>query len=213
MRPLAESIKTKFVKAALFNKFAFLACLFLNVFEFICFMILFYEKFKHHKRHVDLCLSTKPELANEKRRENTITTAGHFVSWLLEILIFGVIQCVLCNREDTIYNFFFGQLIQSMNYVVFPSVQAMTSQELRGHVFNLKFCKESSLCVKWKSRNEDNNSEIVELHDLQIPNGQLIDFRPKLREKTLERTVLTKSPNLPKEMLGLRCPRIRVRVH
>ena len=88
MSPLAESIKTKFVKAALFNKFAFLACLFLNVLEFICFMILFYEKFKHHKQYVDLYLSTKPELANKKRRENTITTAGHFVSWLLEILIF-----------------------------------------------------------------------------------------------------------------------------
>ena len=168
MIPQPASIKTKFFEEALFNKFAFLICLFLNVVEFICFVILFYEMFKHHKRHVDLCLSKNPELANKKMRQNTITTVGHSVSWLAEILIFGVIQYNLAIREDTVYIFFFGMFLPSINYVVFPSVQAMTSQELRAHVFNLKFCKESCLCVTCKSKKEDNDFEIVELHD--IPN-------------------------------------------
>ena len=89
MRPLPHSIKTRFVKAAFFNKIAFLACLLLNVLEFICYMILFYEKSKHHRRHSELCLSKKPQIANKMRRENTISTAGHFVSWVSEIRIFG----------------------------------------------------------------------------------------------------------------------------
>ena len=174
MRPQPESIKTQIMESALFNKFAFLTCLILNLLEFICLIILFHEMFRHHKRHVDLCWSKKPDLANKKRRENTITSVGHSVSWLAEILIFGVIQYVLAQRKDTIYNFFFGMLLPSINYVVFPSVQAMTSKELRAHVFNLHLCKESCLLVKCKSKNDENNLEIVELHVHDMPNGNVI---------------------------------------
>ena len=177
MRPLPNSIKTKFVKAAFFNKIAFLACLLLNVIEFICYMILFYEKSKHQRRHSELCLSKKPEIAKRMRRENTITTAGHFLSWVVEILIFVVIQYVLCNREDTIYIFIFGQLIQSFNYVVFPSVQALSSQELRGHVFCPKFLKDSCLCAR-RSNNQDNlEADVVELHSIKISSENTSEFQ------------------------------------
>ena len=176
-RTVPDTIQTKFVEAAFFNKITFLTCLLLNVIEFIFYMILFYERSKHHRRHSKLCLSKKPEIANNMRRENTITTAGHFVSWVVEILIFGVIQYVLCNREDTIYIFFFGQLVQSFNYVVFPSVQALSSKELRGHVFSLKFLMESSICARWRSNNDDNlEADEVELHNIQISSANASEY-------------------------------------
>ena len=177
-RTVPDTIQTKFVEAAFFNKITFLTCLLLNVIEFICYMILFYEKWKHQRRHSELCLSKKPEIANKMRRENTISTAGHFVSWVAEILIFGVIQYVLCKREDTIYIFFFGQLIQSFNYVVFPSVQALSSQELRGHVFSPKFLMESCLCARWRSYNQDNlEVDEVELHSIKISSENTSEFQ------------------------------------
>ena len=157
------------LSSAIFTRVAFTSCLFFNVVEFIFYVIIFSDMYKHHKQHVKLCLSNKPKLANTKKRQNTITTVGHFASWVVEILIFGVIQYVLAVNKDTIplsYWIFLRVLLPSINYVVFPFVQAMTSQDLRTHVFSLEYCKEIFVRVncKLKGNGEVAGAEEVGLH-------------------------------------------------
>ena len=164
------------LSSAIFTRIAFTSCLFFNVMEFIFYVIIFSDMYKHHKQHVRLCLSNKPKLANTKKRQNTITTVGHFASWVVEVLIFGVIQYVLALNKDTIplcYWIFLRVLIPSINYVVFPFVQAMTSQDLRNHVFSLEYCKEMCAHVncKLKSNGGAAGAEEVELQVMQ--NGHI----------------------------------------
>ena len=40
----------------------------LNVFEAVCYAFIISELHKHHKKHVALCLSNRPEKANKKAR-------------------------------------------------------------------------------------------------------------------------------------------------
>ena len=43
-------------------------CLTLNAIEFVCFVVIFVELYKHHKRHVQLCLANKPNTASSKEK-------------------------------------------------------------------------------------------------------------------------------------------------
>ena len=165
-----------YLASAIFTRIAFTTCLLFNVVEFIFYVIIFLDMYKHHKQHVKLCLSNKPKLASSKKRQNTITTVGHFASWVAEILIFCVIQYVLAVNRDTIpltYWIFLRVLLPSINYVVFPLVQAMTSQDLRSHVFSLDYFKEVYVHVNCmlKRNGEAAVAEEVELHALH--NGHI----------------------------------------
>ena len=144
-----------------------------NGVEFICYLILFWEMYKHHKKHVKLCLSNKPHLAKKKKRQNIISTVGHFASWLTEITLFGLLHCLVFGKyytENSSYNIFFFRLfVPSINYIVFPSVQAIASQDLREHVFSLDSFK--GKCLKCGNNIEDNSPEEIELQVL--PNGNV----------------------------------------
>ena len=108
--------------------------------------------YRHHKRHVRLCLTNKPKLAKLKKSRNTVTAVGHFTSWVAEILIFGLLQfTVSANQESLPLEFEFITWIilrvyrHSINYSIFPMVQCVTSKDLRAFVFNFS---ESCSCVK-----------------------------------------------------------------
>ena len=151
LQPPAATIRRKFMSTIVFSKVAFTSCIVLNVVEFICYVIIFWDMYKHHKRHAELCLSNKPEEERKKKIENTVTAVGHFASWVSEMLIFGLIQFVLfyannIYRENMPLPFwlFCVVLLPSVNFVTFPSIQAITSPKLRYHVFDLKFCKDKN---------------------------------------------------------------------
>ena len=130
---------------------------------------------KHHKRHVSLCLSNKPTIVRQKRRRNVITTAGHFTSWLVEMLFFGVLQSIVLGNKELVKNKelvrIFLLLLPSVNYVIFPLVQALTSHDLREQIFSLPlWCKTSCLCLK--SQPNEIAEEEVELQ--AVENGHVI---------------------------------------
>ena len=112
----------------------------------------------------------KPAVVRQKRRRNVITTAGHFISWLVEMLFFGVIQSLIMGNQEL-----FGQLtlwtfllfIPTVNYALFPLVQVLTSHDLREHIFSLEsWCSKpsGSLCLMFKHEEvaEEAQPEVVE---------------------------------------------------
>ena len=122
-----------------FDKIVIMLCLIFNIVEFICFIVIFKEMYEHHKRHAALCLSNRPNVARRKERKNVITAVGHFASWLVEVIIFGIVGYVISAHMDKLglTHWVFMTLVPSVNYLVFPLVQTLTSQDLRSHVFSL----------------------------------------------------------------------------
>ena len=166
LRQPSSTIRKLYKSTAIFTKLSCTACLLLNVVECIFYVIIFWEMYKHHKRHVKLCLLNKPKVAKKKRRQNTITTVGHFISWLAEVAIIGVLQYTAVKKETVGPNFFifFNVLLLSINYVVFPCIQAITSQELRAHVFNMKCCQE-----------DDGDASAEEIELQVVANGNVLN--------------------------------------
>lgn len=174
LRPPLSYQRVSYVSKAIFNRVVIITCLVFNLVEFICFAVLLFEIHKHHKRHVELCLSNKPDLAKKQGRQNAVTTVGHFTSWLVEIIIFGVIQYAygITEEGEPFYTWIFCRvLLPSIDYVVFSSVQVMSSQQLRTNVFNLDCFKESCNSVKCKPEDDIEAAEEIELNDL--PNGNV----------------------------------------
>ena len=156
---------------AYFTKFASLTCLIFNVVELICFVIIFLEMYRHHKSQVHLCLSNKPNIAKRKR-QSTITAAGHFASWVIEMMVFGVVAYVVqsVNRDEIPMScwIFIRVLIPSVNYVLFPAVQAISSHDLRAHVFNIECCKKICPFVKCGPRNGNNDVENAVAEEIEL---------------------------------------------
>ena len=100
---------------------------------------------------------------------------GHFISWLVEMLFFGVIQSLIMGNQE-----FFGHLtlwtfllfIPTVNYALFPLVQVLTSHDLREHIFSLESrCNKPSdyLCLMFKRK------EVADEAQLQVvENGHCI---------------------------------------
>lgn len=172
-----SKVITNFFSKEVFNNFIGISCLMFNVAELICFVVIFVEMCKQHKRHVKLCLMNKPKLAKMKKRRNTISAVGHFVSWSVEVLMFAFGMYIReASRETSNLNawnlFYFRLLVPSINYVVFPTVQALTSKDLRNHVFNLACCKETCVQVYYKLKKDGNEVEGgvakgIELHAIE----------------------------------------------
>ena len=172
-----SKVITNFFSKEIFNNFIGTSCLMFNVAELICFIIIFVEMCKQHKKHVKLCLLNKPEMAKMKKRRNTISAVGHFVSWSVEVLMFAFGMYIReASKETRILNawnlFYFRLLVPSINYVVFPTVQALTSKELRNHVFSLTCCREIFLKFYYKFKKDGNDTEGgvakgIELHTIE----------------------------------------------
>lgn len=95
---------------------------------------------------------------------------GHFASWVVEMFIFGLIQSVLVGSKELmpLAKWMFFVLLPSTNYLVFPIVQALSSPDLRAHIFSLEFCKPSCLCPRCKPGNGADMHEVPEEIELQV---------------------------------------------
>ena len=155
----------------IFFKIFAIACTMSNVMEFICHIILFLEMRKQHKRHIQLCVQNKPKLAKLKQQRNTISAIGHFISWFAELLIFGMIHYILRASGKTAESreFYLRLFMPSINFAVFPAVQALTSHDLRGHVFSLNFLGEICHDIYCKFKPESNNVQGGDdAHDIEL---------------------------------------------
>ena len=164
------TVGISFLSSAVMVRVVTAFCILFNVLEFLCYVIIFHEMYQHHQRHITLCFLNKPKLANMKKRKNTITACGHFVSWVVEMIIFGLLQYILlANKQNLLAWIFFTVLMPSINYLIFPSVQVIASKELREHLFNLECCAESCLCDICRScDNTEQNDQGVGPGDVEL---------------------------------------------
>ena len=141
-----------------------------NTVEFICHVILFIQTRIQHKKHVQLCLQNKPKLAKLKKQRNTISSIGHFTSWFAEVLIFGSFHYIIraSGKTSESGEFYLRLLMPSINFVVFPAVQALTSHDLRAHVFSLDFLGEICYNIYCKYKPESNNVEGGDADDIEL---------------------------------------------
>ena len=141
-----------------------------NTVEFICHVILFIQTQIQHKKHVQLCLQNKPKLAKLKKQRNTISSIGHFTSWFAEVLIFGSFHYIIraSGKTSESGEFYLRLLMPSINFVVFPAVQALTSHDLRAHVFSLDFLGEIYYNIYCKYKPESNNVEGGDADDIEL---------------------------------------------
>ena len=113
-----------------FDYIASMSCFVSNLVELLLFIIIIYELLKLHLNRVRLRM---PRHA----KKNVITATGHLLSWVIEFLLFGMIMVFAHASEDTldISMWIFFMLFPSMNYAIFPTIQTLTSPDLRHHVF------------------------------------------------------------------------------
>ena len=107
--------------------------------------------------------------AKKRVQKNVITGVGHFISWLTEMVIFIIIQVIVMASKDSMgqihWDWFFLMLWPSINYVIFPTVQVLTSKELREHVFGWMRPR-SNCCRDNKSGNGEGGVEQIEMNVL-----------------------------------------------
>ena len=76
------------------DQIAAISCLISNLIEFILFVIIISELLKLHTGRFG-----RSNRRSNAARKNVITGLGHFVSWLMEFLLFGICQfLVMANR-------------------------------------------------------------------------------------------------------------------
>ena len=113
-----------------------------------------------------------------------ITALGHFASWVVEILVFGVLEYVIVAHRDAfgLAHYVFLELVPSINFVVFPAVQTLSSHDLRAHVFSTEWLsaagKGALLCACCASRGQEGAADAaaaVDAMELQgLPNGNAL---------------------------------------
>ena len=76
----------------MFDQIMATACLISNLVEFFLFIIIISELLKLHRgRFARSRCSRRPNTA----KKNAITGLGHFLSWLMEFLLFGICQVLV----------------------------------------------------------------------------------------------------------------------
>ena len=79
----------------------------------------------HHRR---LCLTYSGDMARRNRSQNVVSGVGHFVSWATEVVILNAIGAVLHASGEganvSLAKCVFILSVPSMNYAIFPTVQA-----------------------------------------------------------------------------------------
>ena len=100
-----------------------------NVMEFLFFLMISYELLKLHLNRVRLNLAAHG-------RKNVITAMGHFLSWFSEIMAVVLSSSIVFGKEENVglTKWIIVMLYPSINYI-FPTVQILTSPELRDNVF------------------------------------------------------------------------------
>ena len=166
---VGSSIDAYMKEATIFKIFATTYFIF-NLLEFICHVILFVEVRKQHKIHVQLCLQNKTKLAKLKKRRNTISAVGHFTSWFAEILIFGLVHYIIraSGKAAELGEFYLRLFMPSINFVIFPAIQALTSNDLRRHVFSLDFLRELCKNIYCKFKMGSNDVQVGDAHDIEL---------------------------------------------
>ena len=127
-----------------FDYIASISCLTSNMIEFLFFIIIISELYRLHQIRV----RHRPNAARRHAKKNAITAMGHFVSWIVEMLVFGLVSLVVFSRnlidlhqgEEDLSLWMFMMLIPSINYAIFPAIQVLTSPELRQHMFCQNSC-------------------------------------------------------------------------
>ena len=117
-----------------------------NLLEFIFFCVIMRELVRLNRGAAALFSSSRRNVAMKRARKNAITGTGHFISWLIEFLLFGICQSIVTAAKDKLglTQFIFFMLWPSINYVVFPTVQTLSSDELRTNAFG---CMQSGCTV------------------------------------------------------------------
>ena len=165
--------RSNFLSAAIFVRIVTIFCIFFNVLELLLYIIIFLEMYRHHKNHVRLCLANKPKLAKMKKRRNAVSAVGNFVSWAVEMLIFGLLQYILlANQLHFLGWIIFTVLMPSINFLIFPLVQILSSKDLRDHVFNVEFYTECCCsCTNSSDAEQQGQGAGPENIELQVMNN------------------------------------------
>ena len=145
-----------------------------NLLELLFFIIIIYELLKHQSMHSLLFQSVNPNVPMIMARKNTVTSIGHFISWLIECVVFGTCHWILNSRQGTPgpASHFFLIILPSINYAVFPTAQVFTSPELRNHVFSPPYLPTSSCeCFACASSEEDPQEDAAALQMVILQNG------------------------------------------
>ena len=137
-----------------------------NLAEVLLFVIIIYELLKLHLNRVRLGM---PRHA----KKNVITATGHLLSWVVEFLLFGMIMVFAHASEDTldISMWICFMLFPSMNYTILPTIQTLTSPDLRHHVFG-QVSWTCSIC-KCRREGESVNATAEEIELNVLANGNV----------------------------------------
>ena len=144
---------------ALFDNLMVTSCLLTNLVELILFAIIIYELAKQYFNRVRI------NMKNTHGRKNAITAFGHFISWTVELLLFGISNYIIVAHKDVlgVGHWVIFMLLPSMNYI-FPTVQILTSPDLRHYAFGFMCCscssrKSCASCPGHASSNQAGNEE------------------------------------------------------
>ena len=112
------------------------SCFVSNMIEFAFFIVIISELLRLHLNRV----RHRPNAAKMHAKKNVITATGHFVSWVIELLLFVGINTYAFSHKDMLdlSMWIFFMLFPSINYAIFPTIQVLTSPDLRHHVFGRK---------------------------------------------------------------------------
>ena len=102
--------------------------------EFLFFLIIISELVRHNR---SAATSSGRDVGRKRAHKNVVTGAGHFISWLIEFLLFFICHSIVTAQKDSLgsTHWIYFMLWPSINYVVFPTVQTLTSDNLRLHTF------------------------------------------------------------------------------
>ena len=128
--------KTEIVEfEAVVDSIMVISCLVSNLVELILFFIIIYELVQLHMHRVRI------NMANTQASKNAITAFGHFISWTVELFLFGMSNYIIVEHKEVLgqTHWIIFMLLPSLNYI-FPTVQILTSPDLRHDVFGFMCC-------------------------------------------------------------------------
>ena len=124
---------------AIFDNVMVTSCLISNLVELFLFAIIISELVKQYINRVRI------NMQNTHGRKNAITAFGHFISWTVELLLFGISNYIIVAHKEVlgVSHWAIFMLLPSMNYI-FPTVQILTSPDLRHYAFGFMCCSYSN---------------------------------------------------------------------
>ena len=128
--------KTEIVEfEAIVDSVMVMSCLVSNLVELVLFVIIINELIQLHMHRVRISVS------NTQASKNAITAFGHFISWTVELFLFGISNYIIVEHKEVLgqTHWIIFMLLPSLNYI-FPTVQILTSPDLRHDVFGFMCC-------------------------------------------------------------------------